>query len=775
MRYIDDIIGEEYKKWIYGTSVLIASQTGTGKTTFILEKLLANAIKYNKYLVYICNRRSLDKQMRSSVIEKVLSENPNLPSNARNHLIYTTYQECEKRREFPYITEYMVNHYDTMEGKYIAEHVRQEQKININPSQVMYYVFDEAHYFVSDAMFNENTNFWQPQHFKLFTSISVFLTATPEPLALYLSLSLYENKNEERTNQLLSSCFHDQQYYKQAGAMILKNRHKPFEELITYGSFIPLTGQFSKESIFGPIKFLCQIPQNTEIKYPINTEVLHFYNSEIVNEARRRTIAMRYRNAGILVGICRNDLYVKKNDFFSFPNQIYFNQNDYSYLDPWYFEDYCELQDQVIKSEEKWVFFVDNKRKGEKLKKYFLKQGKNAVFLCAKNRTKEGSDAQKTFQDIEKEQAFKCDILITTRVLDCGVSLTDPEIKNIVIDEKDVTEFIQMIGRRRCQGNDDRVRCFIKHTGNGEWHKALVTLERDLDFMSDFYNLQFPDTGIPQMNVNEYSVLSRFKNAKKGALVTLMPPINRYQAQYLDEYRVSVTAYINCIYNYYILQCAKQREKQTLYPFLEMQLNALGKEYDLKKWYGYELSLGKLQKIMEDSMAKGRMVGSDQDEFREKCLRAIAEFQKIHLPANMVKAIQKFEKYNPERDAFPLPSLQSLNATLIALRLPYQIRSKQGKKNNRAMQWWVEFADVEQLRREEEERTHVLNVLENGQKLQLIEGEIIPAYDREYEELKKKAEESGLTLEEYVKVKYNLKTKRKDIFVEVECWRKETE
>ena len=90
MRYIDDIIGEEYRKWIYGTSVLIASQTGTGKTTFILEKLLANAIKYNKYLVYICNRRSLDKQMRSSVIEKVLSENPNLPSNARNHLIYTT-------------------------------------------------------------------------------------------------------------------------------------------------------------------------------------------------------------------------------------------------------------------------------------------------------------------------------------------------------------------------------------------------------------------------------------------------------------------------------------------------------------------------------------------------------------------------------------------------------------------------------------------------------------------------------------------------------------
>ena len=47
MRYIDDIIGEEYKKWIYGTSVLIASQKGTGKTTFILEKLLANAIKYN--------------------------------------------------------------------------------------------------------------------------------------------------------------------------------------------------------------------------------------------------------------------------------------------------------------------------------------------------------------------------------------------------------------------------------------------------------------------------------------------------------------------------------------------------------------------------------------------------------------------------------------------------------------------------------------------------------------------------------------------------------
>lgn len=71
MRYMKDVIGDDYKDWTKGTGVLIASQTGTGKTTFILEKLLTHAAENNKYVVYVCNRKSLNNQMREIIMNNL--------------------------------------------------------------------------------------------------------------------------------------------------------------------------------------------------------------------------------------------------------------------------------------------------------------------------------------------------------------------------------------------------------------------------------------------------------------------------------------------------------------------------------------------------------------------------------------------------------------------------------------------------------------------------------------------------------------------------------
>lgn len=48
------------------------------------------------------------------------------------------------------------------------------------------------------------------------------------------------------------------------------------------------------------------------------------------------------------------------------------------------------------------------------------------------------------------EGTFSSDLLITTSVLDAGVSFKgDPKVKNIILDIKDVTSLVQCIGRRR--------------------------------------------------------------------------------------------------------------------------------------------------------------------------------------------------------------------------------------------------------------------------------------------------------------------------------------
>ena len=56
MRYISDIIKDEFKQWTNHKPILISAPTGSGKTTFILKNLLPYVKEQGKYLVYFVNR-----------------------------------------------------------------------------------------------------------------------------------------------------------------------------------------------------------------------------------------------------------------------------------------------------------------------------------------------------------------------------------------------------------------------------------------------------------------------------------------------------------------------------------------------------------------------------------------------------------------------------------------------------------------------------------------------------------------------------------------------
>lgn len=59
-QHVTDIIGDDYLNWKLRDKIVISTPTGSGKTTFILKKLLRNAAAQNKHLVYFCNRRILN-------------------------------------------------------------------------------------------------------------------------------------------------------------------------------------------------------------------------------------------------------------------------------------------------------------------------------------------------------------------------------------------------------------------------------------------------------------------------------------------------------------------------------------------------------------------------------------------------------------------------------------------------------------------------------------------------------------------------------------------
>ena len=145
---------------------------------------------------------------------------------------------------------------------------------------------------------------------------------------------------------------------------------------------------------------------------------------------------------------------------------------------------YYAEQEQIIdaigrsKLAEKWLVFQSNKAKAKELAK---RLGDSGVLITAD--TRENS----IIKEIVQKGRFSCKVLVTTKLLDNGVSIKDSQLRNIVIDTISRTEFVQMLGRKRLFDTDDMVTLYIpqksKKTFQGylspEMKETYDLLERD--------------------------------------------------------------------------------------------------------------------------------------------------------------------------------------------------------------------------------------------------------------------------------------------------------
>lgn len=65
------------------------------------------------------------------------------------------------------------------------------------------------------------------------------------------------------------------------------------------------------------------------------------------------------------------------------------------------------------------------------------------------------------FNQIIERERFGCRILFTTRVSDNGINLTDKDIKHIIIETTDIVEFMQCLGRKRSQDENDTINLYF--------------------------------------------------------------------------------------------------------------------------------------------------------------------------------------------------------------------------------------------------------------------------------------------------------------------------
>ncbi len=166
-RYISEGIGDDYKTWktaIAGkqaSRVFIESPTGSGKTSFIIDKLLTYAIEERRSIIYICNRDALKQQLITSIRESSL-----------NLKEYVHVNKQVTKFDYPNSNEsiYIVNYQSLL---------NLENNLFHPLSNIYYIVMDEVHFFLDDALYNNNSDkiFWKILYF-FNNMVQLFMSAT---------------------------------------------------------------------------------------------------------------------------------------------------------------------------------------------------------------------------------------------------------------------------------------------------------------------------------------------------------------------------------------------------------------------------------------------------------------------------------------------------------------------------------------------------------------------------------------------------------------------
>lgn len=721
-RFVSEMIGDNYKTWKSGDNVLITTGTGSGKTYFILHTLLRYAREKGKHLVYYCNRRFLSMQVQAYAEKEILRELDADSEGLADYLHIRTYQKAERHYDYPNI--HALNEDGTADFS----------RYDAREGDILYYIFDEAFYFVADAGFNSNTYYWCNGAIgRNKKSISIFLAATPEPLRLFWAFQV------EGTLKLSELC-------KRYLTKYCISRNAENSEIL-----------------------LCDIePSFTNLleeRYQIIQEspyYRNYYREEEVAEEIRKTLTKKMQE---YMDPCKElvdevtKIYSLKPEYLNYCYQDERTiQERYNYLDVYYFNDMASLANQVADSvqrncnleegkKQRWLIFV-RKIEDATLLSTCLGVLKCDSVIISRDFTKDYDGKKqgrglrrRVFGTLIHEEKLACDVLISTSVLDCGISLRAENVCNLVICQPNKTSFLQMLGRIRVH-NGQRVNLYVQSFTpkeiNGHITKAekllrnlcvLYVGDRRILKEEGLYKYRYTgvlDTGLELIDENnpkfrESLVPKKVRNEIQSQLQGKFKRGNYIYSRIVagwKEEEFNPLAIINCLDEIHLLRSTLSKYFNDPYFFLKEQLSWIGQTYDSARWITYEEQRSELHKYLEEKCeAKEPMDKKAQQEFRKKCL---SEFRKME---NLPPDIQKI-KYRFPKDSEKTPGREKLNEIFLAANLPYEIQSKQNKgqlidretgevildphtgkpKIDNKSYWTVVRADLGQLRRKAEEK-----------------------------------------------------------------------
>lgn len=153
--------------------------------------------------------------------------------------------------------------------------------------------------------------------------------------------------------------------------------------------------------------------------------------------------------------------------------------------------------EDAINHNQKTIFFIESAEKACELHR---KYPKHTMFNCSVDNPKNSKykkyvDQEKVNNMLETNE-FDDLILITTRVMDTGVSIKDPDLHKIVIDIVSASNIIQCLGRKRMMDKNDYIDVHIKARNRKSISAFRRNIEKNkkrmdnLDFNGDYAYLK---------------------------------------------------------------------------------------------------------------------------------------------------------------------------------------------------------------------------------------------------------------------------------------------
>lgn len=486
-RNVTEAIGDRFKNWEPETPVLIDAPTGSGKTTFVCKKLIPSLYSMsliptlNEYrtLLLVSNRAALVRQQKQKVIDAVnatLKAREEAFPNSSAIYMDSLIEANDFIDDVYFFGRVCVCSY---QGLFILfNQVPYDNRTKQFFSCLKYVVFDEAHFFYSDATYNSQINrllYDLPK--ALSHAIRIYMTATSWSIRNTL-LEVEHTVLIDRINQTPTLNL-DNGVAKSIARIVAPDTFYYYKMAGDYSSYN--VHFFNKHGD-------CTIGDDYSDDEEDNEDGCDDYVDDYDSDDDENDYGddgddddngdddddnggKGDDNAGKADGSRKQKEGVPALDallkLFPMPTSddkllIFVKQKkDGAYLEEKYQEagvtarfvdrsyrdvyaQYHKLKKAIKEEPKRLGYHPKDQRLAEELIKMELKSGNKITF----------------WDNLILNEKFEESVLISTSVLDCGINLHDPALKTIALYTDEPTSFMQMIGRKRL-GQGEQVDLWV--------------------------------------------------------------------------------------------------------------------------------------------------------------------------------------------------------------------------------------------------------------------------------------------------------------------------